>query len=126
MFVYNFCWQRQLINYASEWKSSDRYPPPLMKILKWFYVVALHPIFEWTIFAIIVFNMLCSILELSINNSKALMVLDIFNYYFCAAYVIEAMLKVCSMNKVTIVTELILKIILYNYITTAICTCCDG
>ncbi len=54
----------------------------------------MNPIFEWTLFGIIVINVLCSILELSITDSTVIFVMDILNYYFCAAYLIEALIKV--------------------------------
>ena len=83
-----------MINYAIEWKSSDQYPPPVSKFLNAFYVVAMNPVFEWALFGIIIANVLCSIVELSVSNITTLFVLDIFNYFFCAVYLIEALIKV--------------------------------
>ena len=88
--------QRGWINYASERKSSSHNTSPPSIILKGIHDVALHPIFKWTLVGIIIANVICNIIELTINNAKAILILDIFNYYFCAAYLIEAVIKVHS------------------------------
>ena len=58
------------------------------------YLIALHPVFEWSLFAIIVVNGFCSLLELTVSHTTVLSVLAVFNYIFCICYIIEAIIKV--------------------------------
>jgi hypothetical protein len=55
--------------------------------------------FEWTLFGVIIVNIVCTIVELTIDDTTGLMLLRYFNYVFCFIYIAEATLKLIGLRK---------------------------
>ena len=81
-----------------EWKSTAP-PRPKVKCCIGFYRLVVHFGFEWTLFGVIITNIVCTIIELTISNSTGLMVLRYINYVFCLIYIIEAILKLIALRQ---------------------------
>ena len=75
-----------------EWKSTSP-PSPKVKCCIGFYHVVVHAVFEWTLFGVIMINIICTIVELTIEDTTTLLVLRYFNYVFCFIYIAEATMK---------------------------------
>ncbi len=86
--------QRQWIEASTTWKTSDDTPRPTVRCCDGPYIVVTSSIFEWTLFGVILVNVILSITELSISNETGLEVLEYLNYVFVVIYIVEAILKV--------------------------------
>ncbi len=86
--------QRQRIEASTTWKASDDAPRPTLNFCKIPYTIVTSSIFEWTLFGVILVNVILCIIELSITNKTGLFVLEVLNYIFVVIYVVEASLKV--------------------------------
>ena len=87
--------QRQWIVASINWKSSDEIPAPSVRCCNGPYKLVNHSLFEWTLFAVIIVNIVCTIVELSISSdSVGQLVLEYLNYVFVTTYIVEAILKV--------------------------------
>ena len=89
-----FPFQRQWIESATNWKSSDEIPRPSVKCCNGPYTIVNHAVFEWMMFGVIIVNVICSLVELTISNREGLRLLEYLNYVFVVIYTVEAILKV--------------------------------
>ena len=81
-----------------EWKSTSP-PKPAVQCCLGFYHLVVHFVFEWTLFGVIIVNIVCTIVELTIDDATGLMVLRYFNYVFCFIYITEATLKLVGLRQ---------------------------
>ena len=81
-----------------DWKTTLP-PRPKIKCCFGFYDLVNHFIFEWTMFGVIFVNIILTIVELTVNDHMALLVLQYLNYFFCMAYIIEAILKIIGLRQ---------------------------
>ena len=81
-----------------EWKSTSP-PKPAVQCCLGFYHLVVHFVFEWTLFGVIIVNIICTIVELTIDDPTGLLVLRFFNYVFCFIYIAEATLKMVGLRQ---------------------------
>ena len=81
-----------------EWKSTSP-PSPNVKCCLGFYSLVVHFVFEWILFGVIMVNIICTIVELTIDDTTGLTVLRYFNYVFCLIYIAEATLKMIGLRQ---------------------------
>ena len=74
-------------------------PRPSVKCCLGFYNLVNHFVFEWTMFGVIFVNIILTIVELTVNDYMALLVLQYLNYFFCLAYIVEAVLKIIGLRQ---------------------------
>ena len=80
---------------STKWKASDEIPAPTGRCCNGVYKLVTHFLFEWTVFTVIIVNIVCTIVELSISSdSVGQSVLEYLNYVFVTIYIVEAILKV--------------------------------
>lgn len=90
--------QRSWIIKLMEWKSTLP-PRPKVDCCLSFYKLVNHFVFEWTLFGVIIVNIILTIVELTVNNTMVLLVLQYLNYIFCLVYIVEAVLKVIGLRQ---------------------------
>ncbi len=97
-FPHSFSIQRALCLKALHWKSEADPPKPAVKCCIPFHKMVTHFAFEWTFFGIIIANVICIIIELSITDTLGLQVLSYLNYVFCFIYFVELILKIIGLR----------------------------